>query len=225
MRCAIQQLEERAGRSESWDKMLREVQHCYVGLRESLVHLTAKQHVGAVCSTKSLPEALRECCVYLARLSADEFELVGCLFQTQGAASILSVFLHLLETIWSLLHDAVRPIIITQVDLDQLCLVLEVLTLEVPELVEQMHPTVCTLLTPVIGRLAQDAQERLIYRAQAFMTAKIASFYPTPAQLQYPALIEGNKDDPKQCWYPTLVCTLDLLSKVRCMISIVLFNL
>ena len=69
-----------------------------------------------------------------------------------------------------------------------------------------------TLLVPVLERLAQDAQERLIYRAQAFMVAQIGNFYPTPDQLRYPQLLE--QQDAKRAWYPTLQRTLDLLSKV-----------
>ena len=84
--------------------------------------------------------------------------------------------------------------------------------MQVPELLEQLHPTVSTLLVPVLERLAQDAQERLIYRAQAFMVAQIGNFYPTPDQLRYPQLLE--QQDAKQAWYPTLQRTLDLLSKV-----------
>lgn len=212
---AIAQLQQRAALKDSYGRLLREVHVSYVQLREQLVLKTARQHVAAVCASEPLPSAIRQCAVYLARLSADEFELVGSIFCVQGGGSVLSQFLRLLEAVWSVLHDAVRPIIIGQVKLDDLCQVLEVLKLEVPELLEQLHPTVSTLLVPVLERLAQDAQERLIYRAQAFMVAQIGSFYPTPDQLQYPQLLE--QQDAKRAWYPTLQRTLDLLSKVwRC---------
>jgi len=212
---AIDQLQARAGLKDSYGRLLREVHVSYVQLREQLVLTAARQHVAAVCASETLPSAIRQCAVYLARLSADEFELVGSIFSVQGGGSVLSQFLRLLEAVWSVLHDAVRPIIIGQVNLDDLCLVLEVLKLEVPELLEQLHPTVSTLLVPVLERLAQDAQERLIYRAQAFMVAQIGNFYPTPDQLRYPQLLE--QQDAKRAWYPTLQRTLDLLSKVwRC---------
>eukprot|EP00656_Telonema_subtile_P056525 TRINITY_DN9045_c0_g1_i1.p1 TRINITY_DN9045_c0_g1~~TRINITY_DN9045_c0_g1_i1.p1 ORF type:complete len:476 (+),score=165.74 TRINITY_DN9045_c0_g1_i1:80-1507(+) len=198
------------------DRLLCEVHNNYVKLRQELVLCLARPHVAKVCGTEALPAALRECSVYLARISADEFELVGALFVTSGAWSVLAVFLRLLEGLWEVLHDAVRPIIIAEVHLDALCRVLEVLTLEIPELLEQMHPTVSSMLQPVLARLGQDAQERLIYRAQAFMVAKIGSFYPSPAHLQYPALLQSQ--DVKDGWYPTLRYTLDLLAKVwRCL--------
>eukprot|EP00658_Telonema_sp_P-2_P066477 TRINITY_DN5548_c0_g1_i4.p1 TRINITY_DN5548_c0_g1~~TRINITY_DN5548_c0_g1_i4.p1 ORF type:complete len:485 (+),score=165.01 TRINITY_DN5548_c0_g1_i4:102-1556(+) len=213
---SISELEARAGQKDSHDKLLKEVHGTYVKVRRELVQPVAREYVCKVCREQQLPDALLECSAYLARMSADEFEIVGAIFRTDGAASVLSSFLRLLEAMWDVLHDTARPIIIAQVDLDALCRVLEVLTLEVPELLEHMHPTVCTLLTPVLDRLAQDAQERLIYRAQSFMVAKIGSFYPLPAHLQYPALLDNP--DIKDTWYPTLVCTLDLLSKVwRCL--------
>lgn len=85
---------------------------------------------------------------------------------------------------------------------------------------------------PVIHRMIQDSQERLIFRTSVFMNDKLRSFQPKPDDLDYPAKLikarsektgDVTKDLYKSC-YPTLEITLRLLNRLYNALEIGVFE-
>ncbi len=118
----------------------------------------------------------------------------------------------LLEGFSTTLYDNVRPVIIRCSSLDILCNLVNILKKEILEGnkyidsitewltngddVEQILPKGESLVAfkPVVTRLIEDVQERLIFVAQTYMRDKITDYVPKPADLNYPdKLIEGKR--------------------------------
>lgn len=89
----------------------------------------------------------------------------------------------------------------------------------------------------LLNMVLQDAQARLVFRAQAVVQAQVAYYSPKPADLEWPEKLEGvaegeplvpravrdeDDDDPlfmhlppeeqQETWYPTLRVTLSVLA-------------
>ncbi|KAF1786352.1 Conserved oligomeric Golgi complex, subunit 3 [Phytophthora cactorum] len=107
-----------------------------------------------------------------------------------------------------LLYNTVRPQFLAQKDLEVLCEVIQVLRSEVIE--AAITPQ------PVMHRMIQDAQERLILCMQKYIRDEIEGFVPTPADLDYPAKLVAAEQAGASLyatWYPSLEHTLMCLSK------------
>jgi hypothetical protein len=139
----------------------------------------------------------------------------------------------LVEGASSLVGDALRPTIIHQDSVDELCKAISVLSEDVrshtinarlpvhlrKELLKGLDRTIC------------DAQERLSFCAEVALRNHIIKFSPLPSNVAYPDLLEaageayamestvkstltGDETDVSRTWYPSLKHTLSLLSKL-----------
>lgn len=96
-----------------------------------------------------------------------------------------------------------------------LCEVIHVLQSEVIEGVIEPRSRVAGFVEPVMQRMIQDAQERLILCIQIYIRDEIEGFTPTPGDLDYPEkLVNPSSDAMYATWYPSLQHTLLCLSKV-----------
>ena len=83
------------------------------------------------------------------------------------------------------LYDHLRPRLLRQHQIAPLCeAVLIFRTETLPALAEGGAATAA--LTPIVERLLQDAQERLIFRVQTFVRDEIRAFRPSAAQIAFP---------------------------------------
>jgi hypothetical protein len=207
----VAQLESRPTSPEAMG-LLMDIHENYQAARETILYPMALSFVANLGD--DLPNLLRSACSYLCRICADEYALLRCFFVTTGPASAKPYCRRMLESLWGVLHDVVRPMIISQLALEILCEVIHVIKFEVLQEQIRRRGDVAELLEPIVMRLMQDAQERLIYRTQAHIVEEIGSYYPTPADLDYPKRLEGQDPRDRRHYFPTLDRTLFLLSKV-----------
>lgn len=114
-----------------------------------------------------------------------------------------------------LLYNVVRPRMLQQKELEVLCEVIQVLQSEVLESVIQPRAATVRDTEPVMHRMIQDAQERLILCVQKFIRDDIEGFAPTAADLDYPnKLLSAAGASMYATWYPSLERTLLCLSRV-----------
>ena len=103
---------------------------------------------------------------------------------------------------------------------DRLCEIAAILKDEVIKTVRAAGASCCAI-EPLVERLLQDAQERLIFRFQTFIRDTISSFAASPAELRA-ALAHQTEQQRNSAthglssrWYPTVQHALMGLSKVR----------
>ena len=115
-----------------------------------------------------------------------------------------------------LLYNTVRPQLLAQKDLEVLCEVIQVLKSEVIEAAITPRAAFVGYTEPVMHRMIQDAQERLILCMQKYIRDEIEGFVPTSADLDYPAKLVAAEQASAPLyatWYPSLEHTLLCLSK------------
>lgn len=113
-----------------------------------------------------------------------------------------------------LLYNVVRPQMLQQKDLEVLCEIIQVLQSEVIESVIQPRVATVGFTEPVMHRMIQDAQERLILCMQKYIRDEIEGFTPTAADLDYPNKVLNASGSMYATWYPPLEHTLLCVSKV-----------
>ncbi|KAL7472676.1 hypothetical protein ACHAXS_013046 [Conticribra weissflogii] len=99
-------------------------------------------------------------------------------------------FQSMLGGLCSSLHKTIRRGLVSILDLDVLCQVVSVLREE--RSVANKSPTTIAAARAVSG-VIQDAQERLIFCANTALHKEVVRFKPTPADLNYPGKLLGDK--------------------------------
>jgi hypothetical protein len=87
--------------------------------------------------------------------------------------------------------------------------------------------TALSAFEPIVHRMIQDVQERLIFRASVFIGENIRNYKAKPEDLNYPERLAVINNDAKanyENWYPTLGITLNLLSKLYRALDIGVFE-
>ncbi|KAL0022928.1 hypothetical protein WJX77_008565 [Trebouxia sp. C0004] len=201
-------------------------------------------------SSQTVPVLAREGWGYLMQVCQYEHQLFDHFFP--GADPEGVSLAPLMDPLATILYDALRPQFIHIHALDELCEVVDILTHEVVE--EQMgrrgeavHP-----LRPVLHRTLADVQERLTFRAQAFIKDEVTNFQARGADLDYPGKLQHRQDQlpthqngdapsasvPQQntdsqmesdleaytVWYPPLRSSLLCLSKLYGCVDPKIFN-
>ncbi|KAF1315147.1 Conserved oligomeric golgi complex subunit, partial [Globisporangium splendens] len=123
-----------------------------------------------------------------------------------------------------LLYSVVRPQMIQQKDLEVLCEIIQVLKSEIIESIVQPRSAVVGFVEPVMHRMIQDAQERLILCMQKYIRDEIEGFMPTTADLDYPNKLMNPSVSMYATWYPALEHTLLCLSKVYHFVNMEIFE-
>ncbi|KAF9905427.1 Golgi transport complex subunit 3 [Linnemannia zychae] len=106
-----------------------------------------------------------------------------------------------LDTLIGYLYDYLRPRIIHENKIDilsELCVVMNIQQSDIP-IDENSHLAFGYL----IRNMLQDAQHRLVYRAQAFIRSEIQNYKPTPNILDYPARLKAAPPVPPGSETPT----------------------
>ncbi|TDH69936.1 hypothetical protein CCR75_006251 [Bremia lactucae] len=115
-----------------------------------------------------------------------------------------------------LLYNTMRPQFLAQKDMEILCEGIQVLRSEVIEGLITPRIALVGYTEPVMLRMIQDAQERLILCMQKYIRDEIEGFVPSPSDLDYPTKLKAaeNVNAPLYAtWYPSLEHTLMCLSK------------
>lgn len=187
-------------------------------------------------TSMSLVDFLRDGCAHLIQLAQVEYQLFSNFFPDRAVAVGPAVISPLMDPLCTLLYDAMRPATVSLNDIDALCDLINVLQTEIvgntnsnSEGGSTGNATVTSTLEPALRRTLADLQERLTWRAQAFVREEILAFTPTPQDLDYPAVL-GIKEEEEEAgeegipsssspfssllWYPPVRKALFLLSKI-----------
>ncbi|KAG0339846.1 Golgi transport complex subunit 3 [Podila humilis] len=121
---------------------------------------------------------------YLTSVCMEEYSLFYNFFNT-GEEELYGY----LDTLIGYLYDYLRPRIIHENKIDilsELCVVMNIQQSNIP-IDENSHLAFGYL----IRNMLQDTQQRLVYRAQAFIRSEIQNYKPKPEDLDYPARLKA----------------------------------
>ncbi|XP_073255255.1 conserved oligomeric Golgi complex subunit 3-like [Porites lutea] len=235
----MEQIEQRSHLSSEYSSLLSDCQHCYLSQRSQLlmpcvsdaIDKLAKQYERNPCSL------VRAGCSVLIHVCQDEYQLYYHFFSkpSTGLDSLL-------EILCSVLYDSLRPVIIHMNHMETLTELCSILKVEMIEDHVQQKGEELAAFEVVVLQMLEDVQERLVYRAQAYIESDIQKYSPAPGDLAYPEKLiigsssdadneeksaEGEEKKSKELpaalvdlqgmWYPTVRRTLVCLSKLyRC---------
>ncbi|CAH0474032.1 unnamed protein product [Peronospora belbahrii] len=218
-------------------RVLGEVVDAYATHRVQLLSPVLGTWLSALSQTSDIVNLLRTTCAQLLKVCEAEFRLFSKLFGHDPSDQLFNfsdddaaargvaeqaeddnenAFEQLIFRLSGLLYNTMRPQILSQKDLDVLCEVIQVLRSEVIEAAITPRVAIVGYVEPVMHRMIQDAQERLILCMQKYIRDEIEAFVPTSADLDYPAKLltaEQASASLYATWYPSLEHTLMCLSK------------
>ncbi|KAJ5287984.1 hypothetical protein N7478_003670 [Penicillium angulare] len=170
-----------------YQSLMNELHSNYAATRARLIVPLVRKKLGEITQTpsssKDLVSFARASISYIRGVCLDEYDLWGEWFHGQGG------LYDFLETICEPLYDHLRPRIIHETDivnLCQLCTLLQTRYFMDPEEEPEPNDTnqldFATLIQPAL----QDVQTRLVFRAQAVLRDEIERYKPRPEDIDYP---------------------------------------
>ncbi|KAH2419104.1 hypothetical protein KXV44_008035 [Aspergillus fumigatus] len=189
---AVPPLDPEQGTEAEYQSLLNELHTNFSATRGKLIIPLVRKKLydiaHAPSTSKDLVAFARASISYVRGVCLDEFELWGEWFHGQAG------LYDFLETICEPLYDHLRPRIIHEdkiVNLCQLCTLLQTrFLLDQDEEVEQTDANQLDFFV-LIQPALEDVQTRLVFRAQAFLRDEIERFKPRPEDLDYPARNKG----------------------------------
>eukprot|EP00045_Choanoeca_perplexa_P018173 m.280831 g.280831 ORF g.280831 m.280831 type:complete len:807 (-) comp17737_c0_seq4:1786-4206(-) len=212
IRTLMEELERRQKKSADYGSVLEACYECYYIQRYALLATPTRAAIGALAAehADNLPAFVRAACSYVLRTCNSEVQLFNHFFPQPNPG-----LEQLLDAIARIFYDAARPLLLQRhVELNTLIDVCNVLR------VEALEDTSLELsgFREVARELLQDAQERLIYKADSYVETEIKGFVPSQADLNYPDRLKNKATSQEQAifdtWYPPLKKALTLLSKL-----------
>lgn len=170
-----------------YQSLMNELHNNYAATRTRLIVPLARKKLVEITQTpsssKDLVSFARASIGYIRGLCLDEYDLWGEWFHGQGG------LYDFLEAICEPLYDHLRPRIIHETDivnLCQLCTLLQTRYFLDPE--DETEPTDTNQLdfSILIQSALQDVQTRLVFRAQAILQDSIERYKPRPEDIDYP---------------------------------------
>ncbi|BDA42423.1 Conserved oligomeric Golgi complex subunit 3 [Coccomyxa sp. Obi] len=183
----------RAKRPE-YAQLLADCQRVYCEVRLGLVAEITADRI-AEYAREPLPSLTRSGCSYLMQVCQMEHQLFDHFFPESdpGSGSLAP----LMDPLCTILYDALRPVFIQLQSLDELCGLVDILQHEVLEEQLGRRGDAVAPLRPVLLRILADVQERLTFRAQAFIKEEVTGFQPKPEDLDYPNKLLRLAEDPE----------------------------
>lgn len=170
-----------------YQSLMNELHSNYSTTRAKLILPLARKKLTEITQTPSSSKDLvafaRASISYIRGLCLDEYDLWGEWFHGQGG------LYDFLETICEPLYDHLRPRIIHETDirnLCQLCTLLQTRYFVDPEDETEQQDTNQLDFSILIQPALQDVQTRLVFRAQAFLRDEIERYKPRPEDIDYP---------------------------------------
>ncbi|KAH6567893.1 hypothetical protein BASA82_000752 [Batrachochytrium salamandrivorans] len=183
------EIEERCNEHTEYLVLLRDCFTAYFVARRTLLSPFISAHIMSLnASSSGLLDFTESGCAYMIRLCADEYQLFRQFFRL-GEEDILEY----MERIAMGLYEHLRPLIIREIKLDTLsdmCQSLQsyIKTLDSEtETVGDSGDLVHVNSSPVrfvVGKILQDAQQRLAFRAETFIQQELQKFRPRESELR-----------------------------------------
>ncbi|KAH8930150.1 Sec34-domain-containing protein [Atractiella rhizophila] len=256
IRPLVWELEKRADREpEEYKSLLGECHQAWTATRGQLIGAMVSEEVRRMgVAEKDLVKLTKTGCSYLRNVCQKEYDLFRSYFALSGTPEIYQQLEHLCDT----LYDLLRPLILSST-LPTLCDLCTVLSAMVSLDVSDSEPS-SPLASPshfmheqslhsfrfnvLLSPLLEDAQTRLVFRAQAVLESDIVRFVPAAKDLDYPEKLEGGnggiaawktadgglatfelpEGDQKDSFYPTLIKTVWLLGSLESRVAGTIFE-
>jgi hypothetical protein len=188
------------GGGVEYQNLMNELYQNYSTTRGKLVIPLARKKIGEIAMSPSTAKDLvpfaRSSIGYIRGVCVDEWALWREWFEGEDG------LYDFLESICEPLYDHLRPRIIHEnklLKLCELCTLLQTRYMQDQE--EDQDPIDTNQLdfTPLIQPALEDAQTRLVFRAQAILRGEIENYRPKPVDLEYPpriqtVLLSGTKN-------------------------------
>ena len=177
-----------AGAATEYQSLMNDLYVSYSATRGKLVIPLGRKKIGDIAmspsSSKDLIAFARSSIGYVRGICSDEYGLWREWFEGDDG------LYEFLESVCEPLYDHLRPRIIHEIKLPKLCELCTLLqTRYIREQDEDVEPLEANQLdfSTLIRQALEDAQTRLVFRAQAILRDEIENFRPKPADLDYPA--------------------------------------
>ncbi|RMZ83713.1 hypothetical protein DV738_g883, partial [Chaetothyriales sp. CBS 135597] len=187
---AMPSAEAAPGQEGEYQSLMNELHAGFAACRARLILPLIQKRVAEIAqapSSKGLVQFAKESIGYVRAICLDEFELWAEWFHGQGGVY------DFLESLCEPLYDHLRPRIVHEHQLSKLCsLVILIQTRYMPDSDDGSPHDPSQLDFSLLVRPAlEDAQTRLLFRAQAILRDRIEHYKPTPADLDWPRSASG----------------------------------
>ncbi|PGG99771.1 hypothetical protein GX51_06143 [Blastomyces parvus] len=198
---AVPPVDPEQGAEAEYQSLLNELHTSFSATRGKLVIPVLRKRLNdisqAPSTSKDLVAFARASISYIRGICLDEFELWGQWFHGQQG------LYDFLEAVCEPLYDHLRPRIIREtklIKLCQLCSLLQTRYLSDPEDEGEFPDPTQLDFSVLIQPALEDAQTRLVFRAQAILRDEIEKYKPRAEDLDYPArnrnvLLPGSENN------------------------------
>lgn len=209
---------------------LEEIYTLYFDIREQLIEPEFTKNLTTLVSKadRNYCDLLRQTCTTLIRILRNEIHLFNQIFPSLSPAIIPAATTttfqeptssqvefpikkqamnNFLDLLCKKFYEHLRPVVIHVNHLETLTelykLVVETMR---PEVVEETYQL-------TMSQLAEDIQERMVFRAEVFIQESVIDYRPSSGDLAYPEKLEivaasGDLKDFQSMWYPTVQRTV-----------------
>ncbi|PGH35512.1 hypothetical protein GX50_01614 [[Emmonsia] crescens] len=197
---AVPPVDPEQGAEAEYQSLVNELHTSFSSTRGKLVIPVLRKRLNDIAqapsTSKDLVAFARASISYIRGICLDEFELWGQWFHGQQG------LYDFLEAVCEPLYDHLRPRIIREtklIKLCQLCSLLQTRYLSDPEDEGEFADPTQLDFSVLIQPALEDAQTRLVFRAQAILRDEIEKYKPRPEDLDYPArnrkvLLSGSEN-------------------------------
>ncbi|KAJ3051718.1 Golgi transport complex subunit 3 [Rhizophlyctis rosea] len=181
----IQEIEARCEGHVEYYALLGDCYKTYFYVRQTLLTPYILAQIQAITADTDILTACRSGCAYMMRLCADEYSLFFQYFDL-GEEELIPY----LESLSSSLYEALRPIILREVRIDtlsELCQTLHIYLKSsdmAPETQRGEEEDESGPVMFVAQKILEDAQQRLVFRAQGYVEGEIGGFRPREEELE-----------------------------------------
>jgi hypothetical protein len=195
LRPLCKEIESRVQQRE-YQTLLNDCHYCYYHQRHQLLFPVVDAKIKEIIKSNQLSKILQDGCAYLFSLCQQEFELFQRVFSTYSTAMRT-----LLEGFGDKFYESIRPLFIRAHQVDLLCEAAHTLKSEILFSIQERGEAV-QALQPIISRMLEDIQERLIFLSQNYILENISTFVPSTDDLNYPQKIIASKSQTNLIIFP-----------------------
>ncbi|CAG8654676.1 11287_t:CDS:10, partial [Acaulospora morrowiae] len=190
LRGSVYEIEKRCPVHPEYNSLLNDCYNAYFSVRQQmLIPIIYSKITELGSSGQDILSFSRNGYDYMLSLCSDEFSLFYEFFST-GEDDLYGN----LDLLCSYMYDNLRPRIIHETKIETLSELCSILISHINQDVDKVDEKERTRLhfSQLIRNVLQDAQQRLVFRAQTFIQGSIQKFIPQQQDLDYPNKLKKN---------------------------------